>query len=139
LRRSHDRHRKDGADHRRLGRARRPARAAVRRRRPRHLVLVARRRDKLEELAAQLRAAHGIHTTVIAADLTDPKAPVRVHEEVTQAGIEVVFLVNNAGFGTNGASAELDLARELDLIELNVTALRACSCRRWSRGAVAAS
>ena len=87
------------------------------------LVLVARRRDKLEELAAQLRAAHGIHTTVIAADLTDSTAPVRVHEEVTQAGIEVEYLVNNAGFGTNGAFAELDLARELDLIELNVTAL----------------
>lgn len=40
-----------------------------------------------------------------------------------RAGIEPEFLVNNDGFGTNGAFAELDLARELDLIELNITAL----------------
>jgi uncharacterized protein len=84
------------------------------------LVLIARRHDKLEELAAQLRAAHGVHASVIAADLTDPTVPARVHEEVTRAGIEVEFLVNNAGFGTSGAFAELALARELDLIELNV-------------------
>jgi uncharacterized protein len=87
------------------------------------LVLVARRRDKLDQLAAELRQVYGIHTTVIAADLTDPKAPQHLHEKVMRAGIEVEFLVNNAGFGTSGAFAELNLARELDLIELNVKAL----------------
>jgi uncharacterized protein len=87
------------------------------------LVLVARRRDKLDQLAAELRQVYGIHTTVIAADLTDPKAPLHLHEKVMRAGIEVEFLVNNAGFGTSGAFAELNLARELDLIELNVKAL----------------
>ncbi|MGH3720495.1 MAG: SDR family NAD(P)-dependent oxidoreductase [Pseudonocardiaceae bacterium] len=87
------------------------------------LVLVARRRDKLDQLATELREVYGIHPRVIAADLTDPTAPLHLHEEVTQAGIEVEFLVNNAGFGTNGAFAKLDLARELDLIELNIKAL----------------
>jgi short-subunit dehydrogenase len=87
------------------------------------IVLVARRRDKLDQLATELSEEHGIHSTVIAADLTDPKAPLHLHEEVLRAGIELEFLVNNAGFGTNGAFAELDLARELDLIELNVKAL----------------
>jgi hypothetical protein len=87
------------------------------------MVLVARRRDKLDQLATELTEAHGIHSTVIAADLTDPKAPLHLHEDVLRAGIELEFLVNNAGFGTNGAFAELDLARELDLIELNVEAL----------------
>lgn len=87
------------------------------------LVLVARRRDKLDQVATELRQVYGIHPTVIAADLTDPKAPLHLHEEITRAGIEVEFLVNNAGFGTNGPFAELNLARELDLIELNVKAL----------------
>jgi short-subunit dehydrogenase len=87
------------------------------------LVLVARRRDKLDQLATELRQMYGIHTTVIAADLTDPKVPLHLHEKVMRAGIEVEFLVNNAGFGTSGAFAELNLARELDLIELNVKAL----------------
>ncbi|MEO7193777.1 MAG: SDR family oxidoreductase [Pseudonocardiaceae bacterium] len=87
------------------------------------VVLVARRRDKLDQLATELREVYGIHPTVIAADLTDPTAPPHLHEELTRAGIEVEFLVNNAGVGTSGAFAELDLARELDLIELNVKAL----------------
>jgi short-subunit dehydrogenase len=87
------------------------------------LVLVARRRDKLETLAAELRAAHGIHVTVVAADLTDPKARSTLLEEVTRAGIEVEFRVNNAGYGTNGAFAEADLFRELDMIDLNIKAL----------------
>jgi uncharacterized protein len=87
------------------------------------LVLVARRQDKLDQVATELRQVYGIRATVIAADLTDPKATLHLHEEVVRAGIEVEFLVNNAGFGTSGAFAELDLARELDLIELNVKAL----------------
>lgn len=87
------------------------------------LVLVARRRDKLDQLAAELRRLHGTQTTVIPADLTDPKAPLHLHEELLRAGTEVEFLVNNAGFGTNGAFAELELTRQLDMIELNVKAL----------------
>lgn len=87
------------------------------------LVLVARRRDKLDQLATKLREVYGIHSSVIAADLTDPKAPLHLHEELTLAGITVEFLVNNAGFGTSGAFAALDLAREMDLIELNIKAL----------------
>ncbi len=87
------------------------------------LVTVARRRDKLDQLAAELRQAHGIHTTVIAADLTDPKTPLQIHEELERAGIAVEFLVNNAGFAASGAFAELELARGLDMIELNVKAL----------------
>jgi short-subunit dehydrogenase len=87
------------------------------------LVLVARRQDKLDQLAAELSAAHGVRTTVIAADLTDPKAPQHLQEGLTRAGIEVEFLVNNAGFGASGAFADLDLTRQLNMIELNVTAL----------------
>jgi short-subunit dehydrogenase len=87
------------------------------------LVLVARRRDVLDQLGTELQQIHGIHTTVIAADLTDPKAPQHLHEELLRTGIEVDFLVNNAGFGANGSFAELGLARQLDMVELNVKAL----------------
>jgi uncharacterized protein len=87
------------------------------------LVLVARRQDKLDQVATELRQVYGIHATVITADLTDPKASLHLHEEVMRAGIEVEFLINNAGFGTSGAFATLNLARELDMIELNVKAL----------------
>lgn len=85
-------------------------------------VLVARRRDRLEELASALRAG-GTRATVIAEDLADPAAPKRIVEELTKQGIEVEFLVNNAGFGTSGAFAELDLGRELDMVQVNITAL----------------
>ncbi len=87
------------------------------------VVLVARRRDKLETLATVLSKAHGINATVIAADLTDPKSPQRIADKLAVAGTDIDFLVNNAGFGTNGAFAELDGVRELDLLEVNIKAL----------------
>jgi short-subunit dehydrogenase len=88
-----------------------------------NVVLVARRRDKLDQLATELHQAYGVQTTVIAADLSDRTTPRRLYEELTQAGIEVEFLVNNAGFGTSGVFAERELAHQLDMIELNITAL----------------
>lgn len=87
------------------------------------VVLVARRRDRLEQLAADLSRAHGVTTRVIAEDLADPTAVGRVVEELDHAGLAIDFLVNNAGFGTNGAFAELPLERELDQIQVNVVAL----------------
>jgi uncharacterized protein len=87
------------------------------------LVLVARRRERLEELAATLRQRHGIEVRVVAADLTDPAAPRRIFDEVTAAGTTIDFLVNCAGFGSNGAFWELPAARELEMIEVNVVAL----------------
>jgi len=83
------------------------------------LALVARRRDRLEALAAELRSAHGVKVQVIAADLA---APDSVPGVVAKAG-EVDFLVNNAGFGTSGAFAELDFKRELEMIQVNIVAL----------------
>jgi uncharacterized protein len=87
------------------------------------LVLVARRRDLLEGLAAQLRAAHGVAATVIADDLADAGAPRRIFDDLAARALEIEFLVNNAGFGTNGAFASLDLAREMNLVQVNITAV----------------
>jgi short-subunit dehydrogenase len=87
------------------------------------VVLVARRRDRLEALAAQLHQAHGIKAHVIAADLGDADGPRRVIDDVQRLGVEIDFLVNNAGFGTSGAFAELPLDRELEMIQVNIVAL----------------
>jgi short-subunit dehydrogenase len=87
------------------------------------VVLVARRRDRLEALARELRAAHGVTAEVAAADLAKPEGPARVVEEVGRLGLPIDFLVNNAGFGASGAFLDLPLSRELEMIQLNITSL----------------
>lgn len=87
------------------------------------VALVARRRDKLEELAAELRRKHGIQAHVLPEDLTDREAPARLAAELERRGVAIEFLVNNAGFGTLGAFATAELGRELDEVQVNVTAL----------------
>ena len=87
------------------------------------LVLVARRRDRLEALARELQSAHGITARVMAADLAARDGASRVIEDVRRLGVEIEFLVNNAGFGTSGAFVELDLGRELEMVQVNVASL----------------
>lgn len=87
------------------------------------VVLVARSESKLNELAADLSKTHGITAHVVAADLGKPTAPDAIVEATTRKGIFVDHLVNNAGFGSNGAFLDLPLAREVEMIEVNVTAL----------------
>jgi len=77
------------------------------------LVVVARRRDRLEALAQRV----GVPTTVIAADLIRERE--RVLQEVEKAGVEIDLLVNNAGFGTHGRFVELDPEREVEEVRLN--------------------
>jgi short-subunit dehydrogenase len=93
------------------------------------VVLVARDRARLQALADDLSAKHGIAAHVVAADLTDAAAPEAVAAAVRERGIEVEVLVNNAGFGLFGAFAPIgeepvtDGGRELEMIQVNVTAL----------------
>jgi short-subunit dehydrogenase len=87
------------------------------------LVLVARRRDRLEALARELQSAHGVAVRVVSADLAAHDGGSRVIDEVARLGLQIDFLVNNAGFGTSGAFVELDLGRELEMIQVNVTSL----------------
>ena len=89
----------------------------------RDLVLVARRADRLEALAKELAGAHGIEATAIPCDLMRPDGPQSLVDELGRRGIEVDWLVNNAGFGTAGPFHTLPVERELDEIHLNVTAL----------------
>lgn len=87
------------------------------------LVLVARSETKLRTLAGDLARAHGITAHVVPADLADGGAPAQIFERTQQLGVAVDVLVNNAGFGTNGAFLDLDLAREKEMIAVNCTAL----------------
>ena len=89
------------------------------------LVLVARRQAVLEELAAELTAEHGGTVRVMPIDLADPAAALRLHADLQRAGIVVDVLVNNAGFGMQGAFAGLPAERQLQMIHLNVTSLTA--------------
>jgi short-subunit dehydrogenase len=87
------------------------------------VVLVARRRDRLETLAAELTATSGIQATAIPLDLSLPSAGETLAEEVARRGLTVTSLVNNAGFGTYGPFHETDAKRLGAEIGLNVTNL----------------
>ncbi len=87
------------------------------------VVLVARRKDRLDALAAELTAAHGITATVLPMDLLEPDAGARLASALDERGLAVDALVNNAGFGTAGPFVDEDPARVRDELTLNVLAL----------------
>jgi hypothetical protein len=87
------------------------------------LVLVARRRERLDELSRELAAAHGTTCLVIAVDLAAPSAGQQIADQVQAAGRSIDFLVNNAAFGGRGAFARSDRRRQLEMIDVNVRAL----------------
>ena len=88
-----------------------------------HLVLVARRRDKLEKLAQELRSASGVECRVLPQDLADPAGPRAVFAELTAIGVTVDVVVNCAGFGFLGAVSEIPVQRQVDMVQVNVSSL----------------
>ena len=90
------------------------------------LILTARRRDRLDALAAEL-AAKGpdtrIETRIIVADLNDPSAPGQIFAATEGAGIEVDILVNNAGLGQYGAFITSDADQESSMVRVNCEAV----------------
>ena len=88
-----------------------------------NLILVARREDKLNALAGELAAKHGVQTHVIAADLSQPSAAASLFAETERRGLVVDLLINNAGFAKVGDFAELPLDVQADMIRLNVNTL----------------
>ncbi|HVN28562.1 MAG TPA: SDR family oxidoreductase [Candidatus Binataceae bacterium] len=87
------------------------------------LVLVARREDRLKAVAAEALKLGASKVEVIASDLGQPDAAVKLHQEVGRRSIEIECLVNNAGFGTHGIFHKMPLEREIEEIDLNITAL----------------
>jgi uncharacterized protein len=88
-----------------------------------NLLLVARSEDKLATLCNELGRSQQIAAQYIALDLSDREAPQRLFEETGRRGLSVGTLINNAGFGSMGEFASLDLERELNMIDLNIRSL----------------
>jgi len=103
-----------------------------------HLVLAARREERLRELATELSAAHGVEVAVVAVDLGAPGAAERLWTEATAGGREIDLLINNAGFGLYGRFDEQSLERQAEMVQVNCVvplelahpALRAMRARR---------
>jgi short-subunit dehydrogenase len=85
------------------------------------LVLVARRRERLEKLAVQLSEAHGVEAEVVEADLAEDGDVSAVEGRLRRGDVDL--LVNDAGFGTRGEFADLPIERELEELDVNVRAL----------------
>ena len=88
-----------------------------------HLVLTARRTDRLQQLASELAGKHQVRAEIFAADLSRPEAPTEIHEFTSNKQIEVELLVNNAGFGAYGYIHEIPAERMLEMIQVNCSAL----------------
>ena len=87
------------------------------------LVLVARREQNLIHLARFLEKEHDIAVTVIAADLTDPKAANRICQQLEKDSIPIDILVNNAGVGYWGPFTQQSSENDEHMVQLNVLAL----------------
>ena len=93
------------------------------------LALVARRADRLAALAAEIGTSGGAAPMVIPCDLEQPDACDKVAAALVAAGVEVEFVVNNAGFGLFGHAVGLDRAEQLGMIAVNIRALTDLSLR----------
>lgn len=93
------------------------------------LALVARRADRLMALAAELKAQGHPEPLVIPCDLEAPDAGDKIEAALAAAGVELEYLVNNAGFGIFGTSFEMDRATQLGIIDVNIRALTDLSLR----------
>ena len=89
----------------------------------RDVVLVARSATRLEQAAEEIRAEYGVRAAALPMDLTEPGAPERLHAATGERGMEVDFLVNNAGFGMSRRFADVPLAVQRSMIGLNLSAL----------------
>jgi short-subunit dehydrogenase len=87
------------------------------------LILVSRNREKLEARGRAIATKFGVDVVCLPEDLTDPEGPRRLHEAVARLGLDVDYLVNNAGVGLYGKFATTDLGAELKMIQLNVTSV----------------
>jgi len=87
------------------------------------LVIVARSEDKLNELKEKLEKKYKINVVVIAKDLSKQTASKSIYDEVKKQGIEVEYLINNAGFGGVGKFHERKIKEDINMINLNVLAL----------------
>ena len=89
------------------------------------LIIIARRKEKLEKLKFELEDKHSINVMVIAKDLSLPEAPQEIYDEVKKASIEVDYLINNAGFGGVGKFHERKWDDDHAMMMVNMMTLTA--------------
>lgn len=87
------------------------------------LLLVARREDRLHQLADQLQQQYGVRAAVFAADLADPASPKRIADAAQSLGMDIDFLVNNAGFAAGHGFLSSDWLALNAEIQVMITAL----------------
>jgi short-subunit dehydrogenase len=88
-----------------------------------NLALVARDGARLAQRAESLAASHKVRVITLARDLADPASPPAIFQELQEQNFPVSVLVNNAGFGVFGPFAQIDLARDLAMMEVNMASL----------------
>jgi short-subunit dehydrogenase len=88
-----------------------------------NLVLTARRRDRLEEVAKKLEAAHKIQTTIFVSDLAQSDAPEKIFQFTKDQKIEIDLLINNAGFGAYGEFQNVEPRKLTDMVQVNCAAV----------------
>ena len=93
------------------------------------VTLVARREERLQELADEIRGDFGVETEVVAGDVANERARRRLFNEVEQRGLTVEVLVNNAGFGSGGRFTTLDASKEASMVRTNCEAVVALTGR----------
>src|SRR6266513_320482 len=87
------------------------------------VVLVARRQDALEAAAGLIEGKYDVRATVLRADLSNSDASSEIFASILDQQMDIGILINNAGFGLGGEFLETDLAREMEMIQVNATAL----------------
>lgn len=90
-----------------------------------NLILVARREERLFALKVELEQAHHVTVHVLAKDLAEPDAPASLFAEVERLGLQVDYLINNAGLGGQGSLAERSLEDDANLLAVDIAALTA--------------
>ncbi|MCU0321558.1 MAG: SDR family oxidoreductase [Chitinophagaceae bacterium] len=88
-----------------------------------HLIIVARRVEKLKRMQRELTTAYGIDVHYFGKDLSDTKQAIDLYHEIQMQGFIVTHLVNNAGFGAYGQFVDTSLEEELKMIQLNISSL----------------
>jgi short-subunit dehydrogenase len=91
--------------------------------RKQNVILVARSRDKLENLASELRRSQSVAAEVLEFDLASPSVGAHLAQELRDRNLQVNLLINNAGFGVRGAFRNLTLQRQMEMLRLNNAAV----------------
>jgi len=99
------------------------------------LALVARREDRMRELAEELAERHAVRAETFGCDVAEPEGRARLIGEVAERGLTVEILINNAGFGSGGAFHALDGEGETGMVRTNVEAVVALTSA-WLPGMV---